>query len=478
MKQQRITDKIIDGGLIKPGACVIVGFSGGPDSLCLLHALYSIMDSFELTIVPVHVNHMIRKEANEEAENCERICSRLGLDCLTYEASCKDLAESEGMGIEEAGRIIRYQIFDDVASELAEDGTREDRIVIALAHNADDQAETVLFRLLRGTGPHGLAGIPEYRTTEAGHDLVRPLLGISRSEIESYIKENRLHPNIDRSNKDNSYARNRIRNELIPYLEENYNPKIRDNLRRYALLAGLDDSLLRDIAFNEYYSNLTVIDEDRRIELDLEVLRDDPPSLNSRVIGFAMELFGIESDVSFENISAVLELMYSSNPSGRVDLPKGVRAKREYDKLIFSDSDDKIEPDRTLSIYVRVLQAAEFSHDDLSGAAPYAAFDFDKFNDEYPGRLGDITLRTRNEGDYLPMRTGSKKIQNLLVDSKVKKAARDSILMAAIDHEVLWVLPSEYFSGESEKTKGRFSPKFHIDDTTERVLLIELEHSV
>ena len=174
-------------------------------------------------------------------------------------------------------------------------------------------------------------------------------------------------------------------------------------------------------------------------------------------------------------MTAITDLIYSDHPSAGIDLPYGIRARRVYDRIIFSADEETILPDESIAIYPRVLMAKEFAPDEDE---PYAAFDFDAFNAEYPGRIGDIELRTRREGDYLPMKHGSKKIQDLLVDSKVRKSARDSILMVCIDNEVLWVLPSEYFAGENEKTKGRFSPKFHITDSTKRVLLIELDESI
>ena len=219
MKRNHIIDTIIDNGLVPPASAVIVGVSGGPDSLCLLHALNSIADMYDLMLVPVHINHLIRPEADDESMHLSDICDRMDLDLRIYEASCKDLAKELGISVEEAGRQVRYQIFDEVAQELEENGVPADKIVIAIAHNADDQAETVLFRLIRGTGPHGLAGIPAVRMSEAGYLIVRPLLEIERKDIEAYIRENKLRPNIDKSNDENTYARNRIRNEHIQYLE-------------------------------------------------------------------------------------------------------------------------------------------------------------------------------------------------------------------------------------------------------------------
>ena len=154
MKRNYIIDTIIDNGLIPPASAVIVGVSGGPDSLCLLHSLNSIADMYDMILIPVHVNHMLRPEAYEESMHLSDICERMDLELRIYEASCKDVAEELRISVEEAGRQVRYQIFDEVAAELEENGVPAEKIVIALAHNADDQAETVLFRLIRGTGPH------------------------------------------------------------------------------------------------------------------------------------------------------------------------------------------------------------------------------------------------------------------------------------------------------------------------------------
>ena len=475
MKRDHIIETIIDCGLIEPGSALVVGVSGGPDSLCLLHALCSISDMLDLMIVPVHVNHGLRPEADAEADHIAGICERLDLDIELFEASCSELSEEAGVSIEEAGRIIRYEIFDDVARSIEESGFPGERIMIALAHNADDQAETVLFRLLRGTGPHGLAGIPAVRMSEAGYLIVRPLLTVERKDIEEYIKDNRLRPNIDPSNMDNSYARNRIRNELIPYLEQNYNPKIREHLRRYASLAYMDDMLLRAIALSEYSGHISFDDEKERAVLDLTDVKDNPPSVNSRIVRMLLEVLGLESSATYENITAIMDLMYSDHPSAGIDLPMGLRAYREYDRLIFSGDEEIMRPDESIEIWPQVVLARDFEPDEDQ---PYAAFDFDSFNEEHPGSLGEIVLRTRREGDLLPMKNGSKKIQDLFVDAKVSRQARDSLLMAAIGSEVLWILPSPHFSGEREKTKGRFSQKYQISDTTERVLLIELTESM
>lgn len=475
MKRNQIIDMIIDSELIEPGSVVIVGVSGGPDSLCLLHALRSISDAYDYVLVPVHVNHKLRKEADAEAEHIANICDKMDLECRLYDADCEAVARELGISTEEAGRNIRYQIFDDVADELIDEGVEMERIVIALAHNADDQCETVLFRLLRGTGTHGLSGIPAYRLSASGHPVVRPLLFVERKDIEEYIKECKLKPNIDKSNDENTYTRNKIRNELIPYLEKNYNPNIKENLRRYANIANMDDSLLRDLAFADYMDNLEIDTENKRAILKLDEIRDNPPPINSRIVSLVFELLDLESLATYGNVMDVLDLIYSEKPSSGVDLPMGIRAFREYDKIIFSGGEEILLPDESIGIYPHVVMSKDYHPDE---DAAYAAFDFDEFSKDHPGRIGDIELRTRREGDYLPIKGGSKKIQDYLVDSKVAKNARESILMVCIGSEVLWILPSEHFSDERIRDKGKYSQKYHISEATERVLYIEITDSI
>lgn len=477
MKRQPIIESIIDGGLITPGSYVVIGLSGGPDSLCLLHALAQLQDSYDLTIVPVHVNHHLRPEADEEADHADLMCERLGLECSIFEANCEEMARDLGISTEEAGRRIRYEVFDDVAKEIESHGIPRERILIAVAHNADDQSETVLFRLMRGTGLHGLAGMPIVRTSEMGYMIVRPLLFTERSDIEDYIRANHLRPNIDGSNAGTDYTRNKIRNELIPYLEKNYNPNIKQALRKFASIAELDDALLTDIAYAAMEGHLNVDEETGRVMLDITQIRDNPPSINTRIAGFILQTLRMEMNASYELMTAIAGLMYSDNPSASIDLPGGYRAYREYDTVIFARSDQEItiRANDNLRMFPQVMMIKEFHPDE---DCMYAAFDFDKFNEAYPGKVGELTLRTRREGDYLPMKRGRKKIQDLLVDSKVMKNARDSILMVAIESEVLWVLPSRYFSGRREQEKGRFSPKYHITEETSRVLYIEIVENI
>lgn len=472
--KKTVIDAMIDSTLIVEGSTIIVGFSGGPDSLCLLHALIQISEPYNLTIIPVHVNHKLRPSADDEAEACCRMCDRWGLECTVFEADCKSMAEDLGISLEEAGRYIRYDVFDEVAEDVKSNGTDEDSIFIALAHNADDQSETVLFRLLRGTGVHGLAGMPEVRASDGGYLIIRPILQVTREEIEKYIKENNLHPNIDESNFETDYTRNKIRNELIPYLEKNYNPNIKQALRRYAEIADVDDGAITAAAAEAINDCLEANEKDDSLELDITDLKDTSPAINRRIVGIILSALRLETKSNYELVVSLMNLIYSENPSAIIDLPSGYKAMREYNKIIFTENTELFESKKAndnLRLLPQVMKASEYKP---NPDQVYAAFDFDEFNKKYPGKVGEIKLRTRQECDFIAIKGGSKKIQDFLVDDKVSKTLRDSLLMACIENEVLWILPNEAFSSAELQEKGKFSQDFQVTEATDRVLFLEI----
>ena len=183
---ENVIAKIKGSFLIDRGQTIIIGFSGGPDSLCLLDALTRISKDMELEIVPVHINHKLRKAADEEQAHAEEICEGYDLPLISMEMDCLEFAKNEKISVEEAGRMIRYGFFHKVADDIAERKKDIENISIALAHNADDQSETVLFRIIRGTGIHGLSGIRPVRMDPV-YPVIRPLLDVTRKEIEEYI---------------------------------------------------------------------------------------------------------------------------------------------------------------------------------------------------------------------------------------------------------------------------------------------------
>lgn len=383
--KKKVLKTIKEHDLLKSGDKVVLGFSGGPDSTALFHVLYSLnreyMESdgkkgMSLEIYPVHINHRFRPGAAEEDQKfSEEFASRLGADCRSFVIECNELADRLGIGSEEAGRKARYDSFRNVAEELASSDERS-RIKIAVAQNANDQAETVLFRILRGTGTDGLAGIAYKRKDEAGFDIVRPLLDIKREEIEEYCDEEGLEPKIDHTNSEALYTRNKIRLELIPYLEENFNPSIINALNRLAFSALSDKEYLykqTKLAYeaaidkgkggaydcnrqapNDKNCKSIFLNNKRdeagsgcgnaekgttEITLKIEKLAELDKSIRYRVYNMALYEIGMYENVTTKFLDAIDKIRLSQNhPRAYTELTGGFRVAREKKRLVFYKS--------------------------------------------------------------------------------------------------------------------------------------------
>lgn len=323
--------------MLSPGDTVLVGVSGGPDSMALLYLLMDIKDEYGIGLKIAHLNHGFRKEAAEEAEFVRERAASLGLESVIRFIDVPAIKEREGLSSQEAARDARYAFFEEAAGEA---GANK----IVLAHTADDQAETVLMRLLRGSGPVGLSGIPPVRKISSQESgvrgqepiIIRPLIDCSRKEIEGYLSEKGIPFVIDSSNLKMDYMRNRVRMELIPFLE-GYNPNIKETLTRTALLAHQDKEFL-DMEADKIYKTLSSQQSSvgsQEITMDFKAIRELPPAMSSRVIRNAIE--GVKGDlkrISFQHIAEILNLMDLGEGRWTLHLPD-VTVSREHDKLIF-----------------------------------------------------------------------------------------------------------------------------------------------
>jgi tRNA(Ile)-lysidine synthase len=330
---KKTEDKVIKTmerhGLATENQHIVMGLSGGPDSVCLFHILMSIKDQLGITIHPVHVNHKFRPGAAEKDQQyVEELCMRNGLTCRTFVIDCNKLAEELHMTSEEAGRKARYDAFYETAEELALHHGREN-IRIAVAQNANDQAETLLFRLLRGTGTDGLAGIA-YCREERGYKVIRPLLDVYRTEIEEYCEANKLDPAIDHTNSESIYARNKIRLELIPLLEKEYNESIQQSMVRLARIAAADkDYMWRQT--EEAYAKLADVHYAKGSETAEEIVmsRQELAALHEavrhRVVLKAFGHIGLEKDISEERIASADNIIEKKQAPKTVEFPHGYR---------------------------------------------------------------------------------------------------------------------------------------------------------
>ena len=348
---QQVGKTIREHDLIEKNQHIVLGLSGGPDSVCLFHVLMSLRAQMEITIHPVHLNHKFRPgEAERDQRYTEELCDRMGVECRTFTVDCAAMARELSVTGEEAGRIARYDAFhetaEDIVSQLMAQGEDEwaarRSVKIAVAHNAGDQAETILFRLLRGTGTDGLAGIA-YKRDERGFDVIRPLLDVDRKSIERYCADHGLEPVTDHTNNEAVYARNRIRLELLPFLEENYNENIQGVLLRLGRIAAEDKEYIWQ-AVERAYTDMAERKTGEKpgyrdaIVMDREKLSQAHGAIRHRLVMKAFGEIGLDSDISEERLKAADSIIGKKQAPKVVEFPRGYRLEVARGQVIFSKS--------------------------------------------------------------------------------------------------------------------------------------------
>ena len=256
MLKEEVLKTIETYDLIEKNDKIVIGVSGGPDSICLLHVLYGLKEKLGIEIVVAHVNHMLRDVADLETEYVQSFCKKLGIECYVKKADILEISKTQKKGTEEVGRQVRYDFFDEVAKK-----TNSNKI--ATAHNSNDRAETVILNILRGSGLSGLKGIEPIRDNK----YIRPLINTDRQDIENYCNDNKLEPKYDKTNNENIYTRNKVRNTVIPYIKKEFNPNIIKTINRLSSLATEENEYLQAITKQEFENLL--IEKTENIILDL-----------------------------------------------------------------------------------------------------------------------------------------------------------------------------------------------------------------
>jgi len=455
---------------------IVIGLSGGPDSLCMFDIFCRIAEEWKLKLYPVHVNHKFRPGAAEaDQEFVERYCEEAGWPCRTFVRDCSARAEAEGLTPEEAGRKVRYEAFLQVAAEINGGSAPgltgpvpADRIVMAVGQNADDQAETVLFRLLRGTGVDGLAGIA-YKRWEHGFAVIRPLLDCSRQEIEDYCVQQNLKPRRDHTNEEPVYMRNRIRLQLLPLLREEYNSNLTAGLNRLAASAAMDSDYLWQEA-EKAYEQAVKTESCCGVELSMEVLDSLHPSIRIRIYNKALGQIGLNENISAAHLEGVEAVRLSSSPSAQWNLPDPYVAEKRYNRLCFFKTSNFVENGQ-LRVVLRQSAIGDADADTtLAKQTCTAQFDAQAFMDVYGADAPEkIVLRTRQNGDYMTIFTSGglhrKKLQDILVDMKVPKHLRNQVPLAAVGSEILWILPGD-------GRNGRVSSAYKIAEKEDRLRIV------
>ncbi len=435
---KKILDYIRRNRLFAPGDRVIAALSGGADSVCLLIVLSELKEELGLTLKAVHVHHGLRgEEADRDSEFSRDLATKLGVDFSCIQVNAALFAKENGMSVEEAGRHLRYEIFE------------KERLVfgaakIAVAHHADDQAETILYNLFRGTGLKGLGGMRPVRDR-----IIRPLLCVGRKEILAYLKENGISYCEDSTNALEDYARNRIRARILPQIREQINSRAEENILHAGEMAAKADIYLEKQA-NKLLECLGTWDrnEDGNVtgcKVSAKVLSEEEDIIRSYVIrAMIKSVRDSMKDITMSHVESVSALVFAQ-AGKRVDLPGGLKAVRNPEELWIKGKDHNDFGEKEEEILLPEVNFKVFSYkkgQEIPKNGYTKWFDYDKIN-------STLSVRYRETGDYIMLAGGGRKsVKSFMIDEKISREKRGKIPLVADGSHVLWVIGyrvSEYY---------------------------------
>lgn len=440
---KKVLSYIRDNELIKCQDKILVALSGGPDSICLLNLLFELKEELNIQIAAAHLNHLLRgQDSFDDEEYVINMCRKMGIKCFVKRVDINAYSKQQKLSSEVAGRNVRYDFFDEILE-------REGFNRIATAHNANDQAETILFRLMRGTGLEGLGGIKVSRDEK----IIRPILCLSRKEVEKYVELKQLNPRIDKTNFERIYNRNKIRLDILPYMKENFNEDIIQTLNRMSLLLQKDNDFLENLALSLY--NRYCIEHKDYFIIKKEVFKEAEPVVTRLLRHIIVRYSKSSYDFEMKHIYDIFHL--SKKNSGKViHLPNGICAENTYGDIyikskikkydINNNNKEEIILDKNsvninevefsnLNIKLQKINNCQVSNINMKQDDLIKYFDFDKIK-------SNISIRTRKNGDkIIPMgMVGSKKVKDIFIDMKIPKEERDNIPILCFDDKIAWII--------------------------------------
>lgn len=459
--------------MIDEGDTVIAGISGGADSVCLLLVLLELQKKLSFSLEAVHIEHGIRgKESIADAQFTQALCARLGVPFYRFDYCVPNYAREHGLSEEEAGRVLRYQAFEERAS-------RHEKGKIAVAHNQNDQAETILFHLARGSSVKGMAGMPPVRDK-----IIRPLLTVSRKEIETYLKERGEAYCTDMTNLITDYARNKVRHQILPVLTE-LNPKALLHMEQTAEdIRGIEQYMDSQTAAlwercvteplekeacgrGEAHSTLCI----RR-----EIIKEHPVLVKALIHRALTQAAGSSKDLTRVHVEGVVKL-FSSQVGRRIRLPYHMTAERIYDGVriertagsvrayekslggaLLSENKAEEIPLEQCPLFRLHLQKYKENEVEIP-KKPYTKWiDYAKIKD-------NLCVRTRRQGDFITIdeKGRTQKLKQFFVNEKVPKEERDKILLIADGSHIVWIVGS------------RISAYYKVSAQTEEILEIQFD---
>jgi tRNA(Ile)-lysidine synthase len=461
--KEKVLDNIKKYGLTEKGDKVVVGVSGGPDSVCLLHILHSLAGELNIKIAVSHINHMMRGEESDKDEcHVRKLSEKLGVDFYSKSINIIELSKDLGISLEEAGREARYNEFQALAQRIG-------AAKVVVAHNKNDQAETILMRIVRGSGLEGLRGMDFKRGP-----IIRPLLNVERREIEEYCLNNLLDFRTDSSNLENVYTRNKMRLELIPYIDRLFETNITESIFKMSSVLKDDNDLIDNIVSDSF--NQTVKKKDETgLFLDLELFKSSHPAVRRRIIRQAIEqIKGDLKDIERVHIEDSINLALNGKTGSEIHLPCNVRVSKSYGtlkiflnlkKIQYSAFDKVINiPGETMLDVAnkRIMARIEEKPSNFIHLGGFSENGLIKYFD-YEKLISGINIRTRREGDvFKPYNSnGTKKLKEYFIDNKISRELRDNIPLVAKGSEIIWIIGY------------KISDKFKVTENTKKVLRLE-----
>lgn len=436
---KKLEQTILEEGLIGGGDTIVVAVSGGPDSIALLHGLYQLHIRYQWKLIAAHLNHGFRgRDADEDAMYVQNMAQELNIPFYYKKISVPEWMKEKGLGPQEAARILRYDFLKEIARKHSQS-------LIATAHQAEDQLETILMRIIRGSGLEGLAGIPMKRMDD-GIPLVRPMLRISRREIENYCAQHHLNPRLDKSNLSGKYTRNRIRLDILPLLKRE-NPEILQSIYQLTSLVYHENEFLESLA-NAHLKEIIVKQERNKIIIKQKEYLNFHLALQRRMIKLILSyLTGKSNEIQFKHIEDCRKIISSTSPSASINLPGTLRVHREYDRVVFSLGNSK--ETHTPFLYPLPIPGRVYIPEiDRTFITTVIKGDFDS-HDLTPHQIlldpqrikGQLFIRNRRPGDRIRIigMSGSKKIKDLFIDEKIPKLQREKIPLLTDEEQVLWI---------------------------------------
>lgn len=462
--------------MLRPQDAVAAGISGGADSVCLLFLLTKLRETVPFRLLAVHINHGIRAAADEDEAYVKKLCEQWQVPFFSVKEDVAALAKAQGISEEEAGRNLRYETFEKILKQEAPREWEQGNAKIAVAHNQNDRAETMLFHLVRGTGIQGLCSIPPVRDR-----IIRPLLCLSRREIEEILEMEKLAYCIDSTNAENNYTRNKIRNCIFPYITEEISPAAIEKMNHTAdLLSEARDYIQKEV--EEAWERVLLSESEeqggRQVRIGINALLKEAHFLQGQLILAALEkVYPGRKDITSAHVHAIQNLCKTQG-SKTLNLPYGIHIQKEYDSLkIIREPEQSHANAESIKEAVTAIEVSQIPGSYSIGAGremeftvfPYKKdaeipqnqctkwFDYDKIEKS-------LVIRKRKSGDYLTItdELSRKSLKEYLIGEKIPRLQRDDLWILAEESHVLWVVGH------------RISTKYKISENTKRILQVQL----